>query len=265
MFVAEIGLRRELGDQHDIALALIDLGYVALIQDEAVRAADPFAEALPLFEATGDRRGAAFALANLAWVAMRRGDDARAAELYGRALAVFRELGDREATASVLEVVAWLPQRAGRAEPAARLLAAAATLRAADGIRITPLHRAGHDPVLAATRAALGDEAFAAAWAAGEALPIGDAVAEALEVAVALAAPPAPDDAGPDPAAAAGLTPREAEVLRLLAEGLTDREIAAALFVSPRTASVHVTHILAKLELESRAAAAAFAVRHGLA
>lgn len=64
---------------------------------------------------------------------------------------------------------------------------------------------------------------------------------------------------------AAGLTPREGEVLRLLAEGLSDREIGSALSISERTAGNHVTHILQKLNLDSRTAAAVFAVRHDLA
>ena len=63
---------------------------------------------------------------------------------------------------------------------------------------------------------------------------------------------------------AAGLTAREAEVLRLLAQGMSDREIAESLSLSPRTISGHVTHLLTKLDLESRTAAALFAVRHGL-
>ena len=58
---------------------------------------------------------------------------------------------------------------------------------------------------------------------------------------------------------------REGEVLRLLAQGLTDREIAAALHLSPRTVGVHVTHLLAKLGVETRTAAAAAAWRRGLA
>jgi DNA-binding NarL/FixJ family response regulator len=53
-------------------------------------------------------------------------------------------------------------------------------------------------------------------------------------------------------------------VLRLVAQGLSDREIGAALFVSPRTVNGHVASLLAKLGVESRAAAAAAAVRHGL-
>jgi DNA-binding NarL/FixJ family response regulator len=60
------------------------------------------------------------------------------------------------------------------------------------------------------------------------------------------------------------LTPREADVLRLLALGFSNREIGERLFISPRTVNFHVTNLLAKLDLDSRAAAAAFAVRHGL-
>jgi DNA-binding CsgD family transcriptional regulator len=64
---------------------------------------------------------------------------------------------------------------------------------------------------------------------------------------------------------ATGLTPRELEVLRLVAAGLADREIAAALCVSRRTVTNHVASIRAKLGVRSRAAATAYAVRHGLA
>jgi DNA-binding CsgD family transcriptional regulator len=72
------------------------------------------------------------------------------------------------------------------------------------------------------------------------------------------AAAPAP--AGP----LSALTSREREVLRLVAEGRNNREIAAALFISPKTASVHVSNILAKLEVSSRTKAAAIAHRGGL-
>jgi DNA-binding NarL/FixJ family response regulator len=72
------------------------------------------------------------------------------------------------------------------------------------------------------------------------------------------------DPAPPEPAAATGLTPREVEVLGLLAEGLSDREIAARLSISDRTAGNHVLHILQKLNVDSRTAAAVLAVRSGL-
>jgi DNA-binding CsgD family transcriptional regulator len=68
----------------------------------------------------------------------------------------------------------------------------------------------------------------------------------------------------PDPANPAGLTPRERDVLRLLVEGKTDREIGDALFIGHRTVASHVMHILAKLGVESRTAAATQAVRRGM-
>jgi DNA-binding CsgD family transcriptional regulator len=61
------------------------------------------------------------------------------------------------------------------------------------------------------------------------------------------------------------LTPRERDVLRLLADGKTDREIARDLGIRHRTATTHVGRLLAKLGLPSRAALAAWAVRHGVA
>jgi len=62
-----------------------------------------------------------------------------------------------------------------------------------------------------------------------------------------------------------GLTPREVQVLRLVARGYTNREIAATLVISVKTASVHVSHILTKLSVPNRAAAAAVAHRLGVA
>jgi DNA-binding NarL/FixJ family response regulator len=66
------------------------------------------------------------------------------------------------------------------------------------------------------------------------------------------------------PAAALGLTPREVEVLHLLAQGMSDREIAGSLSISERTAGNHVQHAMQKIGVESRTAAAVFAVRHAL-
>jgi non-specific serine/threonine protein kinase len=260
-FDEELGLWQALGDRSGVAWAIYSLGFLALNRGDATRAVERLEEALTLFEAVGDRWGTGWSLTSLGRVAARRADDARAAALFGGALVVLRELGDRWATVLVLEYVAWLAVRVGRAAAAARLFGTANALREADGVRLSPVHRADHEPAVAAARAALGEEGFAAAWAAGGALPLAGAVAEAVAVVETVAVPAPP----PGPAAAAGLTGREGEVLRLLAKGLTDREIAAALSISPRTVGVHVTHILAKLGLESRAAAAALAVRRGLA
>ncbi len=142
----------------------------------------------------------------------------------------------------------------------ARPLGAAAALREEIGASANLPERAAYERAADAARSALGAEEFASAWAAGRALPLDRATAEARAVGDAAAAEPA----GTAPAAAHGLTPREAEVLRLLVEGRSDREIGAALFISPRTVMRHVTGILAKLGVDNRTAATNLAVRQGL-
>jgi DNA-binding NarL/FixJ family response regulator len=68
-------------------------------------------------------------------------------------------------------------------------------------------------------------------------------------------------DAGPE-ASPCGLTSREVEVLRLVAGGRTNREIAAALYISEKTVARHISNIFTKLEVSSRSAATAFAYEH---
>ncbi|MGH9262468.1 MAG: helix-turn-helix domain-containing protein, partial [Acidimicrobiales bacterium] len=70
---------------------------------------------------------------------------------------------------------------------------------------------------------------------------------------------------GVEPGGPAALTPREREVVALLAEGLTNSQIAERLYISPRTAAVHVSNVLAKLGMASRTEVAAWAIRTGVA
>jgi non-specific serine/threonine protein kinase len=149
----------------------------------------------------------------------------------------------------------------GQPKRAATLFGAVDAFCAANGVSLSPSDRAANERDLTAVRARLGEAAFAATWESGRAMPLEHVIAVALD-ADPDTLPAAPAVPG---AAAVGLTAREAEVLRLLAQGLTDRDIAAALFLSPRTIGGHVTNLLAKLHLESRTAAAVFAHRHGLA
>jgi non-specific serine/threonine protein kinase len=153
----------------------------------------------------------------------------------------------------------------GEAVRGARFFGAAEALYVAAGIVFPPPDPdpAGFEPAIAALRAALGEPAVAAAWAAGRALSLEEVIAEA-GTEIPLPGADAGADVKPPPARRHGLSARELEVLRLVAAGHTDREIAAALFISRRTATTHLTHILDKLGLDSRTAAAAYAVRHGL-
>jgi DNA-binding NarL/FixJ family response regulator len=85
-----------------------------------------------------------------------------------------------------------------------------------------------------------------------------------LQVAAAELPPPDDKSAVPDELERLGLTAREAEVLRLVADGLSNSQIAEQLFISRKTASVHVSNILAKLGVSTRVEAAALAHRRGL-
>jgi non-specific serine/threonine protein kinase len=194
-------------------------------------------------------------------LARARGDLDAALGCYRESVALAGERGDPRLTAAALDGVAGVAAVRGQAERAARLFGAAAALREHLGATVVPWEHPARERDLAAVRAVLEPATCEAAWAAGATLPLETAAAEALaDVDPTLGALPAPD-----PADAMGLTPREIDVLRLLAQGRSNREIGEELFISPRTVNFHVTNLLAKLELDSRSAAAAFAVRHGLA
>jgi DNA-binding CsgD family transcriptional regulator len=219
-----------------------------------------FTEALQWFQDSGDTYGAGIALANLGRVARDRGDYAEAAALYADGLTLHWDDADRGRIAACLNGLGIVAALAGQAERAARLCGAAEVLREAIGAPV-PRHRGQYERAIATTRATLGEQAFAAAWAAGRGLSLPDAVSEARVI--------PPDGARADVgratlAAHHGITPRELEVLRLLPHGLTNREIAARLFISPRTAQTHIQHVYAKLGVASRAEAAAYAVAHHL-
>ena len=117
-------------------------------------------------------------------------------------------------------------------------------------------------------RARLGDVAFAVAWEAGRTMPLDQALALALEVAAEVP-PPALPPTAPQPTVAAaaypaGLTAREVEVLRLVAQGLTDAQVAERLVLSTHTVHAHLRAIYGKLNVTSRTATTRFAVEHQL-
>jgi len=152
----------------------------------------------------------------------------------------------------------------GRPEGAVRLFAAAEAAQRQVGLTPARALRAKNEQAIASARAKLGEEAFAAAWAAGGELSLEQAVAEAQTVAID-AGQAADAEPAPRPDAAVGaLSPREREVLKLVAEGLTNAQVAEMLFLSPRTVNAHLSSIYHKLGVGSRSAATRFAVEHDL-
>jgi len=176
-----LALMREVGDRRGIAVALGNLGAVALYQGDLERAAASTEEALAYFRQVGDRDSSAVCLRNMGKVARRQGEGAQAEALQREALALFRELGDPLRSAEGLEILASTAGATGQGERAARLLGAAAALR--EPLDAPPLaqDRADVEQAVAPARAALGEDAWAAAFASGQALSLEEAIAYALE------------------------------------------------------------------------------------
>ncbi len=236
-----------------LALATRDLGDLA-------RAGTIAESAIAQFRADGALGELAASLVCAGSIALLAGDANSALEAYRESLALAWRDGDRVACVAALE---GLTAGAAGTEPetAARLFGAAAEMRARLGTPLPPSERVWYEPALKSARRTLGRDRFDTVWESGRRLPFADAVAEALTLVVEAAPPAAPIE----PDKSHGLTSREIDVLRLLVEGKSDREIAEILFVSRHTAANHVGSILSKLGVASRAAAAAWAVRHGLA
>jgi predicted ATPase/DNA-binding CsgD family transcriptional regulator len=257
------------------ALLTCNLGDTYLWRGEPATAIPLAEEALAWWRATDHPWGVASGLQTLAGAASATNHQEEAARLYDEVLSLRLTLDDRSGVAGALDGIAGVAAGLGQRERAVRLLAAASALRQALGLRFGP-HSVCGEQLHSSLRAILDAASFAAAWEAGQVLSPGHAVAEAREVLAEALSPgstppsasaadsacgPSHADAHSDAALTHGLTPREVEVLRMVALGLTDREIAARLFISRRTVSKHVETILAKLGVPSRAGAAGQAAR----
>jgi non-specific serine/threonine protein kinase len=256
-----LAIARAHGLARPIGSSLHNLGIMAFAQGDLDRAKTLIEEAIALDRAANDPVHLVTSVENLGMVILQQGDLKTAAQHFREAFALGSDVGV-EVFLGGMALIALL---GGQAEQAARLLGADEAFSEAIGTVPygSELYRATYEAGVARLRESLGEDAFNAAWRAGRNLPRPDAVAEALTV----TAPPTHSQSPPaqhDTAPAFDLTPREHEVLQLIAQGKTNQEIADALFLSVHTIKVHVRSILSKLNLDSRTAAAAFAFQHGL-
>ena len=173
-----LAISRQMGDRYGILGSLLFLGDVARHQGDYDGARALYEESLEIQRLSGNNADTGWLLDGLAAVARSR-------EIQGSEGVLSREPGDLPSgwrpggIASVLEGLAGVAAD-DQAEPAARLFGAAEALRAAIGAPLAPSERADYDRYVAATCAALGQEAFTAAWEAGRALSLDEAVAWAL-------------------------------------------------------------------------------------
>ena len=171
---------REAGHRDLIATVRSNLGRVAHAQGDDAQALALLEESVAHFRDVGHNWSVAWALQHLSAVVYAQGDDMRAAAVLRQALVLQQQLGLKGMIAGSLERCAGLAARQGQPEQAARLFGAAEALRAALGAPLPPAERAAYEHDVAATRAQLDAAAFAAAWADGRALPLHQAIADAL-------------------------------------------------------------------------------------
>lgn len=261
----EIG--REVDDAVSTSMAITNLAAALLASSDVERAESLLLEAAELYREMGDPRGSAVVTYSLGRCAERRGDHRRAGELWLTALAKFVTDQANPDIGSCLESIAGWATVAGAFDDANALFAAATTLRERDG-SVPDIDVATIDRNRRLARAGVTDEAadalaeHAATWSLDD---VEVMAIECVERLGSLSTPPATDDRA-RLAEQTGLTLRELDVMELLVERHTDREIAELLYISTRTVTTHVSAILRKLGVTSRReVAAAIAQRAGRA
>jgi predicted ATPase/DNA-binding CsgD family transcriptional regulator len=254
---------RESGVRPWLAYVLADVGTRLVKEDDLERGEAWIEEGLALHREFGNKQGLGNKLSDLGLVSHQAGDERAAARYYAESLHWLWEGGDVWYLASALEGLAAVALGTGQASEVAQLLGAAAGLRERSGGAVWPDERARLMHSVTAARAALGEEVYAREAAIGRALSLPEVVAQAIAMATAFpstssqAEAPLPDDAS-------GLSPREREVLSMLALGKSNPEIADALFIGRGTVRTHVSNILAKLGASTRTEAAMIARDRGL-
>ncbi|SEM33554.1 ATP-binding protein [Nonomuraea pusilla] len=243
---------RACGDPAGTALALIRLSLACSFLGDSPRAIALGEECLALCDAHGEGWHRAYTTMALGVEVWRQGDADRAADLEKQSLAFNRSLDDPLGAGVNLEVLAWIAATQGHFQRAARLLGAVDTLWRTTGASLSGYgHLAEyHDACERATGDALGEQAYAAAFTRGARLPYDDALGYALQEDTK---EEGAQDRKPGRADQQPLTRREMEIAQLVAQGMTNKEIAATLVIAQRTAEGHVEHILTKLGFNSRA------------
>ncbi|MEU5852902.1 ATP-binding protein [Saccharopolyspora shandongensis] len=255
-FSSAIALGEEISvhsDDRDWGItAKILLGNSYSMQGDDERAMAQWQELLHLCEEHGERWRRAYAMWGLGVEAWRRGDWSRARSLELECLAVQGEFQfhDQYCTALSLETLSWIAASTGQYKEAARLAGAARAVRTEFGGTLLPFYDEYQERCQQEVRRSLGEHAYTKAFTEGTRLSLGDLAEELLGQTTTQTAATRNEPIK-------GLTKREREVAALVAQGMSNKQIARALVISQRTAEAHVENILIKLGFASRSQIAA--------
>ena len=257
-------LYRQVDDKEGIAACFHLLGQITLLQGDTGEARWWFEQSVTLHKELGHQAGQAWSVSGLAQVALAQNDYVAARNRYEESLAQAKAIGDQELVVACLEGLAAIASAQGELVWAAQQWGMSEVLRETMGQPRSPAERAAYESTIMDARRRLGERAFVQALAEGRAM----APEQALNVWHPPVGPPSsivplvtvlPPLAYPD-----GLTAREVDVLRLVAQGMTDAQVAERLVISPRTVNTHLTSIYGKIGVSSRSEATRYALEQRL-
>jgi non-specific serine/threonine protein kinase len=176
-----LAIYRKLGDHDGVAGVLANLGSLAYHLGDFGPARAPLEESLAAFREANNRGAVAYSLHYLGHIARAEGNYSQARRFYEEELVVARELGHKIAIQATVDAIGQLAAAERQPARAARLMGAAEAMRDALHVPVPYSWRADHDRAVNTARVALGEDAFAAAWAEGRAMPLDQAVVHALE------------------------------------------------------------------------------------
>ena len=259
-----LALAQELGDKHGETIMLNNLGEVAQCQGHYEQAEEFYNQALALSHEIGDKVSIADITTNLGCLANSRGDSEAAIRLYRAGLQVCEELGHKMGIADCMEGIAtaWAGKDKKRA---LRLFGAAEMLRKRTESPYAPYRDEDYRQAVARAKEGLTGREADNAWALGRTMTLEQALNWAKEdpalntISVYLQTSPQHTNG-----VEKEIKPRQLDVLRLVATGMTDAEVAERLNIGVRTVQSHLQSVFRTLNVNSRSAATRYAIEHGL-
>ncbi len=249
---------RNTDDPIGIVHAVARLASIAIFRGDTDRALSLCEESLAISDARGEQWGRSYTLWILGIALWQKGDMVRATAVERESLRIKGLFNDMLGTGNVMEALAWIAATGRDGKRAGTLLGAAERIWQSNGLSLYAYLRGFHDACVEHARESLGSQAYQAAFEHGMQWSLESAIAYALSETSKTTTKAA---SGSGPHEATPLTRREEQIAELVANGLSNREIATKLVISQRTVEAHVEHILTKLGFTSRAQVAAWLAR----